>query len=59
MSSHDFVEGVERRPHFHAVAQAVEQLGRERTEITVFVLRLALREFSDHQIAVALEFLIA
>ena len=32
---------------------------RERTEIAIPVLRLALRQFSDHQIAVVLEFFVS
>ena len=54
MPGHDFVKGVERSPNLHSIAQAVEQLRRERTEIAIPVLRLAFRQFSDHQIAVVL-----
>jgi len=59
MPGHDFVKGVVRGPHLHSIAQAVEQLWRERTEIAIPVLRLALGQFSDHQIAVALELFVS
>ncbi len=59
MAGHDFVDGVERSPNVHSIAQAVEQFLRERAEIAVFVLRLALGQFGNHEIAVTLEFFVS
>ena len=59
MPGHDFVNGVERSPYIHSIAQAVEHFLRERAEIAIFVLRLALSQLGNHNIAVALEFFIS
>ena len=52
------MNGVERSPYVHSVAQAVEQFLRECAEVAVFVLRLALGKFGNHEIAVSLEFFV-
>ena len=59
MTGHDFVNGVERSPHAYSVTQAIEQFFRECAEIPVFMFCLALGQFSDHEVAIVLEFLFA
>ena len=59
MAGHHFMKGVERSPYVHSIAQTVKQLLRERAEIAVFVLRLALSQFGNHEIAVTLKFFVS
>ena len=59
MARHDFVESIEGGPHIHAIAEAVVEFLGIRAEITILELRLTFSQFSHHQVAFTLEFLIA
>jgi hypothetical protein len=50
-ASHDFVEGVERGPHFLALGEAANILNGESAEVAACELLLAFGEFGDHVIA--------
>src|SRR5208282_3733091 len=59
MPRHDLVNRVEGGPNIDCIAQSVKIFLWERTEITIFVLRLTSRQFSNHQIAVVLQLFVA
>ena len=58
-TGHDFVHGVEGRPHRDALPQTIEQLLRKGAEIAILIRRLAARQFRDQCVAFLLEVFIA
>jgi len=60
VAGHDFVDGVERRPHALTITQAIEELDRKRAEVSAVVQAfLTFRQFSDDRVSILFQILIA
>ena len=58
-AGHDLVNGIEGSPHSLALAQPVEELNRERAEITTLQRSLAFAKFRHHSVGVVLEVVVS
>ncbi len=59
IASHDFVDGVKRRPDPLALAQPVKELDRKGAEIAAFQCILTLRQFGHQGVGVGLELIVS